>query len=163
VFPKGTDKSLADKLVKQLARHPNFAPLNQGSTMGFVVKHYAGDVTYDCIGFLEKNKDLLFIDLVDMMMSSSLSLPKILFKADAHRNDKKRPATQGNQFKLQMNALVATLTMSSPHYVRTIKPNSTKSSNKFELDLVKSQVRYLGLQVCILLSSCSSGRDDAVG
>jgi len=31
------------------------------------VKHYAGDVKYDYNGFLEKNKDTLFHDLIELM------------------------------------------------------------------------------------------------
>lgn len=37
----------------------------------FIVKHYAGPVTYSARRFLEKNKDVLRADVVDLLCSSS--------------------------------------------------------------------------------------------
>ena len=48
----------------------------------FVVHHYAGEVTYDVEGFVERNKDVLFVDLIELMKSSSSSFIQTLFQAD---------------------------------------------------------------------------------
>jgi len=37
---------------------------------GFIVHHYAGKVSYDVLGFCEKNRDVLFKDLVELMQQS---------------------------------------------------------------------------------------------
>lgn len=41
--------------------------------------HYAGDVTYNVNGFLDKNNDLLFRDLREMMSSTTNSIAKVKF------------------------------------------------------------------------------------
>jgi myosin-1 len=38
---------------------------------GFIIHHYAGSVTYNVEGFCDRNRDVLFPDLVELMQSSS--------------------------------------------------------------------------------------------
>jgi len=112
----------------------------------FVVKHYAGDVQYDASGFIEKNKDTLFNDLLMLMAGSKLKLVQELFEDERSDAEKrKRPPTAGTQFKKQVQTLVDTLRSAEPHYVRCVKPNSRKLAINFEDDLTAHQVRYLGL------------------
>ena len=42
----------------------------QGSNVGFVIHHYAGKVAYDADGFCERNRDVLFSDLIQLMQTS---------------------------------------------------------------------------------------------
>ena len=84
------------KLDHNISSHAHFeasASSNVGKNKGrgfFVVKHFAGDVTYAIDGFLEKNKDTLFSDLIDLMGSSKNSFIANLFP---HQTSKKRPPT----------------------------------------------------------------------
>ena len=48
----------------------------------FCVKHFAGEVTYDVTGFLDKNRDTLTEDLVDMLRSSEHSYLQLLYPKD---------------------------------------------------------------------------------
>ena len=48
----------------------------------FTIHHYAGMVNYDVDGFRERNKDVLFIDLIEMMKGSQSRLMKTLFAGD---------------------------------------------------------------------------------
>ncbi|TPX37698.1 hypothetical protein SmJEL517_g00731 [Synchytrium microbalum] len=148
VIPNGSDASLHDKLLKNLKGKPHWVqpPASQNSQKIFQIAHYASNVTYECSGFLEKNRDTLFVDLVELMNKSSMTLGKTLF-ADAmpDKNSKKRPVTAGAQFRTQVGALVTSLMSSVPYYIRCIKPNATKSAKRFDQDLVVVQVQYLGL------------------
>ncbi len=47
-----------DKLGRNFKEHKHFEKVPKNDT-DFVIKHYAGDVRYNCTGFLDKNKDLV--------------------------------------------------------------------------------------------------------
>lgn len=63
----GADRSLLDKLGKSFATHAHFS----SNSIGFQIKHYAGNVEYKIEGFCEKNRDVLFQDLIDLMKTSN--------------------------------------------------------------------------------------------
>lgn len=63
----GADRNLIQKLGKSFSTHPHFS----SNSIGFQIKHYAGNVEYSIDGFCEKNRDVLFQDLIDLMKSSS--------------------------------------------------------------------------------------------
>lgn len=44
----------------------------------FRLVHYAGNVTYNIKGFLDKNNDLLFRDLREVMSTTKNSITKVL-------------------------------------------------------------------------------------
>ena len=49
----------------------------------FRLKHYAGEVTYDVHGFIEKNNDLLFRDLKESIIVSTNSITNDVSKTEA--------------------------------------------------------------------------------
>ena len=98
-------------------------------------------VTYDVDGFVERNKDVLSIDLVELMKSSKNKFLQKLFQSDkVDRGGRGRPTTAGSKIKSQANELVKQLRTCVPHYVRTIKPNETKRPRDWESDRVLHQV-----------------------
>mmetsp|Transcript_28371 Transcript_28371/g.69116 ORF Transcript_28371/g.69116 Transcript_28371/m.69116 type:complete len:1017 (+) Transcript_28371:228-3278(+) len=155
VVPKGTDQSFFDKLVRvqffKSHKHfsiPDVKEQGRGKKYrpSFVVKHYAGDVKYCVLGFLDKNKDLTWKDLLVLGEESKLKIMGKMFPAGKSRNmGVKRPPTIGTAFKKQVNSLMQTLEQCQPHYIRCIKPNNTKRANTFEEKLVMHQIKYLGL------------------
>jgi myosin-1 len=112
----------------------------------FTIKHYAGDVTYNASGFVDKNKDPLWKDLILVGESSQLSVLKKIFPSGGSELlTKKRPITAGTQFKHQVTELMSELNKCTPHYIRCIKPNDQKAAGVFEQQRVQHQIRYLGL------------------
>jgi len=64
LVPKGSDSGFLALLDKEFVKHAHYERPKGAQNTFFVLKHYAGDVTYDTVGFLEKNKDLVWKDLV---------------------------------------------------------------------------------------------------
>lgn len=139
---EGADQTLLQKLQMQIGTHEHFNSWNQG----FIIHHYAGKVSYDMDGFCERNRDVLFMDLIELMQSSDLPFIKALFPENLQVDKKGRPTTAGSKIKKQANDLVGTLMKCTPHYIRCIKPNETKKPRDWEESRVKHQVEYLGLK-----------------
>lgn len=112
----------------------------------FRIHHYAGKVTYNATGFIEKNNDLLFRDLSQAMWASRHPLLRSLFpEGDPQKVSLKLPPTAGSQFKASVATLMKNLYSKNPNYIRCIKPNETKTAMLFTPELVLAQIRYLGL------------------
>ncbi|XP_059727716.1 unconventional myosin-Ia isoform X1 [Haemorhous mexicanus] len=127
----------------QNARHVTDASL---PARCFRIHHYAGKVTYNVTGFIEKNNDLLFRDLSQAMWAARHALLRSLFpEGDPQKVSLKLPPTAGFQFKSSVAMLMKNLYSKNPNYIRCIKPNDTKSAMVFTPELVLAQVRYLGL------------------
>lgn len=139
----GVDAQLCHKLSQQVGSHPHF---QLAGSMGFVVHHYAGKVSYSADGMCDKNRDVLFPDVVLVMQGSSNSFIKSLFPENVAGTVKGRPTTAGSKIKSQANKLVEALMKCTPHYIRCIKPNETKKAHDWEDDRLKHQVEYLGLK-----------------
>ncbi|KAK1342402.1 hypothetical protein QTO34_015167 [Cnephaeus nilssonii] len=138
----GADQTLLQKLQGAVGTHEHF---NSWSS-GFVIHHYAGKVSYDVSGFCERNRDVLFSDLIELMQTSEQAFLRMLFPEKLDVDKKGRPSTAGSKIKKQANDLVTTLKKCTPHYIRCIKPNETKRPHDWEESRVKHQVEYLGLK-----------------
>lgn len=121
--------------------------IHSGS-VDFTIKHYAGSVRYESEGFLTKNKDTLFDDLVLCIQGSGAPFATFMGweKLKVSSGQKKAPPTVGRQFKSQVKKLMDKLMSCTPHYIRCIKPNNTKKPNDFDSKNTKRQVKYLGLK-----------------
>ncbi|NXL39178.1 MYO1F protein, partial [Glaucidium brasilianum] len=139
---EGADQTLLQKLQAAVGTHEHFNSWNSG----FVIHHYAGKVSYDVNGFCERNRDVLFTDLIELMQCSEYGFIRMLFPEKLDSDKKGRPTTAGSKIKKQANDLVNTLMKCTPHYIRCIKPNETKKPRDWEESRVKHQVEYLGLK-----------------
>uniref|UniRef100_A0A8C0DI03 Unconventional myosin-Id n=1 Tax=Balaenoptera musculus TaxID=9771 RepID=A0A8C0DI03_BALMU len=113
----------------------------------FRIRHYAGDVVYSVVGFIDKNKDTLFQDFKRLMYNSSNPVLKNMWPEGklSITEVTKRPLTAATLFKNSMIALVDNLASKEPYYVRCIKPNDKKSPQIFDDERCRHQVEYLGL------------------
>uniref|UniRef100_A0A1B6CDD8 Myosin motor domain-containing protein n=3 Tax=Clastoptera arizonana TaxID=38151 RepID=A0A1B6CDD8_9HEMI len=147
-----TDASFLTKMYDNLKTHQHFinhakADKKVQKIMGrqeFKLVHYAGDVTYSVVGFLEKNNDLLFRDLRVVMSETNNSVTKAVFPK-SELLSKKRPDTAVTQFKSSLNQLMDILMNKEPSYIRCIKPNDFKKAGYIDEEVVSHQVKYLGL------------------
>ena len=90
------------------------------SKVGFGVQHYAGLVTYDATGFLEKNRDTLTVDLVEMLQTSSNPFINMLYPPGKKISTKSRKYSLSKQFQQQLKDLMVQLNATSPHYIRCV-------------------------------------------
>ena len=135
------DRKFIETSSQVHGRHKHFSTGNGG----FIIKHYAGDVTYSAGSIGEANKDALNKDLLLAMKSTSDQLLAHLFQEEVDINDKKAAKTASFKIRQQCNALVTALMDCAPHYVRCIKSNDKKQALTVDTQRVKHQVKYLGL------------------
>ncbi|XP_029113801.1 unconventional myosin-Ib isoform X7 [Scleropages formosus] len=151
-----TDETFLDKLNTICADHQHFeSRLSKNSKFltdhtlphnCFRIQHYAGKVLYRVEGFVDKNNDLLYRDLSQVMFKANHSLMKLLFpEGNPNKVNLKRPPTAGFQFRASVGTLMKNLLTKNPNYIRCIKPNDKKAAHIFTESLVCHQVRYLGL------------------
>lgn len=139
--PSAADNSFIQR-SSMLSSNPNFE--SRGNK--FLIRHYAGDVTYSVAGMTDKNKDALVKDILDLIDSSGDKFLHTLFPDRPDPDSKKRPPTAGDKIKASANDLVENLMRAQPSYIRTIKPNQNRSPTEYDDKAILHQVKYLGLQ-----------------
>ncbi|RLN94229.1 hypothetical protein BBJ28_00018826, partial [Nothophytophthora sp. Chile5] len=165
VMPKGSDTTLASKLYRGCDGHSRFTASRIQKARGlFTIVHYAGPVEYSSDGFLEKNKDVLHQEAVDMLVYSPRegSFTRTLCEGIGGSRDrakssprqraqtsKHRGASVGLQFKEQLTTLLETLQQTNPHYVRCLKPNDGCKAGVYERDRVLNQLRCNGVMEAV--------------
>ncbi|KAJ8263650.1 hypothetical protein COCON_G00161070 [Conger conger] len=110
----------------------------------FRLLHYAGEVTYCVIGFIDKNNDLLYRNIKEVMQQSKNAIVRQCFTT-AEPESRKRPETVATQFKNSLTKLTENLMSKEAWYVRCLKSNDAKEPGRFDEALVRHQVKYLGL------------------
>ncbi|KAM9965453.1 hypothetical protein ACTFIW_005269 [Dictyostelium discoideum] len=154
-FPQATDLTYLDKLHTNHEKHPYYEKPRRSKNT-FVVKHYAGEVHYDTQGFLDKNKDTVSDDLSSLLQGSKSKFIIELFTPpreeggdDSDKGREKKKSTAGQTFKTQLQSLINILSSTQPHYVRCIKPNTTKEPAVYDRELIQAQLRYAGMMETI--------------
>lgn len=128
--------------------------------MEFGIKHFAGQVWYLVDGFLDKNRDSLRPDVMELFMSSKISMISKMFTEmrsssesikTHNRSDgrfitmKPRAPTVATRFQDSLQSLLDTMSRSTPWFVRCIKPNKEKAAMKIDVPVVLEQLRYSGM------------------
>uniref|UniRef100_A0A8C4JHK7 Myosin IH n=1 Tax=Dromaius novaehollandiae TaxID=8790 RepID=A0A8C4JHK7_DRONO len=149
---EATDLSFLEKLEEKVGDHAHFVTRKLADQktrksidwVDFRLLHYAGEVTYCAVGFLEKNNDLLYRNLKEVLCNSKNGIIRDCFLL-SELDNRRRPETVATQFKNSLTSLIEILMSKEPSYVRCIKPNENKEPGKFDDYLIRHQVKYLGL------------------
>ncbi|XP_063151903.1 unconventional myosin-Vb isoform X3 [Candoia aspera] len=175
--PKGTDENWAQKLYDRHGSSQHFQKPRM-SNMAFIIAHFADKVEYYCEGFLEKNRDTVHEEQINILKASKYPVIVELFHDEkdpvpAAPSGKKtsskinirsaRPAvkaankehkkTVGHQFRNSLYLLMETLNATTPHYVRCIKPNDEKLPFTFDPKRAVQQLRACGVLETIRISA----------
>jgi len=174
-LPMGSDEQFVTKL------HHNFAGDKQEfykkprfGKSAFTVCHYAIDVTYESDGFIEKNRDTVPDEHMEVLrLSTNSFLSEVLEAASTVREKDaaaaassrqvappgrrmgvavNRKPTLGGIFKSSLIELMHTINSTDVHYIRCIKPNESKEAWTFEGPMVLSQLRACGVLETVRIS-----------
>ncbi|XP_055077033.1 unconventional myosin-Vb [Periophthalmus magnuspinnatus] len=164
-MPKGSDESWVRKLYDRhlsSTPHPHFQKPRM-SNSAFIVLHFADNVQYECQGFLDKNRDTVFEELVNILKASQSELVAELFQQQStspsvaqesiHSGRRAHKLTVGFQFRQSLQLLMDTLNNTTPHYVRCIKPNDFKEPFTFDPKRTVQQLRACGVLETIRISA----------
>ena len=163
--PGTSDKAFALDVYNKCTGVTRFvASRKQTATLKFSILHYAGPVEYTTTAFTEKNRDELpkeacellrysdnpFIQLMADIIDQSHVIPvdsstgKV--SAQLHRADSSvGRATVGGQFRRQLRNLRNKIDLTTPHYVRCLKPNDLLVPDHFDQAIVAEQLRCGGI------------------
>uniref|UniRef100_A0A3B4Y3U0 Unconventional myosin-Va-like n=1 Tax=Seriola lalandi dorsalis TaxID=1841481 RepID=A0A3B4Y3U0_SERLL len=81
-MPKGSDDTWAQKLYNTLLKQNAHFDKPRLSNRAFIIHHFADKVEYQCEGFLEKNKDTVNEEQINVLKKSKFDLLLKLFEDD---------------------------------------------------------------------------------
>ncbi len=168
LFPKATDKSFEEKLKASLGKLPVFLKPQSKTDKNahFAISHYAGIVSYNVTGWLEKNKDPVNDTVVELFKSfSSCELlvhlwrdhpgqPSVTPKDDGKKKKKAGGGkTVSSVYLVSLGELMTTLYACEPHFVRCLVPNTHKKPGEVEPHLIMHQLTcngvLEGIRICM--------------
>jgi len=168
LFPKATDKSFEEKLKASLGKLPVFLKPQSKTDKNahFAISHYAGIVSYNVTGWLEKNKDPVNDTVVEIFKSTSsvpllnhlwLDHPGQPTETPKEEGRKKKKGgggkTVSSVYLVSLGQLMETLHSCEPHFVRCLVPNTHKKPGEVEPPLIMHQLTcngvLEGIRICM--------------
>jgi len=168
LFPKATDKSFEEKLKASLGKLPVFLKPQSKTDKNahFAISHYAGIVSYNVTGWLEKNKDPVNDSVVEVMKSTSKCELLVHLWRDHPGQPTTAPKEEGKKKKkggggktvssvylVSLGQLMVTLHSCEPHFVRCLVPNTHKKPGDVEPPLIMHQLTcngvLEGIRICM--------------
>jgi len=111
---------------------------------GFMINHFADDVTYDGTNFLMKNMEAVHPDTAKMLQESKIELVKQV-AVDQGSTKKKAKLSVTGTFNRGIKTLMKNLKATEPFFVRCVNPNMQKSATIWSEEVVEHQLRCGGL------------------
>lgn len=158
-FTNVTEQTFLNRVVKEQKGHPRLIipKVNTGKPV-FAIKHFAGEVLYTCTQWLEKNLEKLPPDTGDVLCASTVKFVQglgnlVLEPTTASprgsmvsaRSSMAKIKTVSGSFRVSLKDLMSRIRNATNHYVRCIKPNSTKTPGRFDARPVMEQLLFSGV------------------
>jgi myosin-5 len=174
-LPMGSDEQFVTKLHHNFSgdKHKFYKKPRFGKS-AFTVCHYAVDVTYESDGFIEKNRDTVPDEHMEVLKASSnkfllevLDVAALIREKETASTQSAKPGTTmsagrriavnrkptlGGIFKASLIELMHTINSTDVHYIRCIKPNEAKAAWQFDGPMVLSQLRACGVLETVRIS-----------
>uniref|UniRef100_A0A673MW94 Unconventional myosin-Va-like n=1 Tax=Sinocyclocheilus rhinocerous TaxID=307959 RepID=A0A673MW94_9TELE len=171
-MPKGSDESWAQKLYNTHLKKSSHFEKPRMSNKAFIILHFADKVEYQCDGFLEKNKDTVNEEQINVLKASKFALLVELFQDEetpaalsttapsgrakfgrSTQSFREHKKSVGLQFRNSLHLLMDTLNATTPHYVRCVKPNDVKAPFMMDPHRAVQQLRACGVLETIRISA----------
>uniref|UniRef100_A0A671L7R6 Unconventional myosin-Va n=1 Tax=Sinocyclocheilus anshuiensis TaxID=1608454 RepID=A0A671L7R6_9TELE len=171
-MPKGSDESWAQKLYNTHLKKSSHFEKPRMSNKAFIILHFADKVEYQCDGFLEKNKDTVNEEQINVLKASKFALLVELFQDEetpaalsttapsgrakfgrSSQSFREHKKSVGLQFRNSLHLLMDTLNATTPHYVRCVKPNDVKAPFMMDPHRAVQQLRACGVLETIRISA----------
>uniref|UniRef100_A0A671YNA1 Myosin XIX n=1 Tax=Sparus aurata TaxID=8175 RepID=A0A671YNA1_SPAAU len=149
-------KTLRIRMEKELCNNGNISWDKFSKEPHFTVAHYAGKVNYRIQGIVEKNKDPVPPELINLLQKSDNPLLHQIFtdkEADNTTCKGLSKVTVVSKFKNSLESLMKILHTTTPHYTRCIKPNPDCKPMTFEKEEVIMQLEACGIVETIHISA----------
>ncbi|KAF3446114.1 hypothetical protein FNV43_RR11293 [Rhamnella rubrinervis] len=153
MFPKSTHGTFSTKLFQHFPSHARLGRAKFSET-DFTISHYAGKVTYHTDTFLDKNRDYVVLEHCNLLSSSKCPFVAGLLPPlpEESLRSSYKFSSVASRFKHQLQALMETLNLTEPHYIRCVKPNSLNRPQKFENLSILHQLRCGGVLEAVRIS-----------
>ncbi len=157
IVPQSTDEKFTRYLYSKCDKHTRFlATSKQRVEYKFSIEHYAGHVEYSTDNWLEKNKDQLPAKSAALLKNSSFELLVEIqqYIRSEERRGRGVVATKsvGFQFSTQLKTLRQRIDVTTPHYIRCLKPNDELIRDRFEPKNIVDQLRCGGVLEAVRVS-----------
>ncbi len=164
IVPQSTDEKFTRYLYSKCDQHKRFSASSaQRVDYKFTIEHYAGGVEYITTSWLEKNKDQLPAKSAALLKDSNF---KLLNKIQKYIRSEERGGKGGRgrvrgsvatksvgaQFSEQLKTLRTRIDVTTPHYIRCLKPNDDLTPNHFEPKNIIEQLRCGGVLEAVRVS-----------
>ncbi|MBN3301307.1 MYO19 protein, partial [Amia calva] len=149
---RSDDRRLEIRLEKALSGNPCVSWNRFDAKPHFIVSHYAENVCYQIKGMLEKNKDSVPLELLELLGNSQKDLVRDLFAGDHSKKNTRghrKVVTVVSKFKNSLDSLMKILDSTTPHNIRCIKPNTACQPLIFE----KEELVACGIVASIKISA----------
>ncbi|KAH9423690.1 hypothetical protein DERP_005271 [Dermatophagoides pteronyssinus] len=161
-FPKASDNSFLEKCHYNHALNDIYSRARM-NTLEFGIKHFESQVWYNVEGFLEKNRNILKIDIVDLLQSTKMPIMNKIFyysrelTDNGHRQSqqqridgrfitmKPRAPTVSARFQESLANLFDTVSQTNPWFIRCVRPNNNREPMKFDDKIVFAQIKQSAL------------------
>ncbi|XP_055618927.1 myosin-IIIb-like isoform X2 [Toxorhynchites rutilus septentrionalis] len=160
-FPRSNDRSLIEKFHNNIKS--KFYQRPKSDAVCFAIHHFAGRVVYQADGFLEKNRNFLPAEIIQLIRQSNLysaihdtgsrqnvsNLIKVdtkeKFNSRGLASQSRAQQTVATYFRYSLMDLLQKMVTGTPQFIRCIKPNDMKAAKSFEPAKVLKQLRYTGV------------------
>ncbi|PSN47190.1 hypothetical protein C0J52_07874 [Blattella germanica] len=173
-FPRSTDRSLVEKFHNNVKSKFYVRP--KSDALCFAIHHYAGRVVYQAESFMEKNRNFLPPEVIQLLRQSHRDMVRFLFQCpltktgnlyspsqesprSSPEGSKERYSSRGlasqsraqqtvaTYFRYSLMDLLQKMVSGSPQFVRCIKPNDSRKPKLFDSGKVIRKIVLV--QACI--------------